>query len=211
MRIKTLMIASAMAAALTGGIVPSSAKDKAPGQPAKSVAVAEPVGTVTASLPNPSDQSPAEAEFTPLDEIDRVRREGCGIDQFEQFLGWYTSSTNGGGWLEQVVWTNYMVKVASLADPAAEGRWVDRQAYLGQFRIDSYDYRFLRRPASLDPGSDHLRLTLTRVNDKRYRVDWHNSSGSGFAGVEGEDQNKKNGAYIFEYKKDCWYLTEDLR
>src|SRR5690349_8180181 len=37
-----------------------------------------------------------ETEFTPLDEIDRVRKSGCGIDDFEEFLSWYVSSTKSG-------------------------------------------------------------------------------------------------------------------
>lgn len=164
---------------------------------------------IPVALPEPAEQAAPDTEFTPLDAIDRVRKEGCGIDQFEQFLGWYTSATAGGGWLEQVVWTNYLVKVGSLANPAGPGRWIDRQDYLGQFRIDSFDYRSIRRPTTLVPDRDFRQVTFHRLEEKRYRVDWH--GGSGFAGVEGADQDKQDGAYIFEYKKDCWYLTEDLR
>lgn len=166
--------------------------------------------SIAAATPLAAGPAPAaaEAEFTPLDEIERVRREGCGIDQFEDFLGWYVSSTDSGGWLEQVIWTNYMVKVGQLADPDAAGHWVDRQDYAGQFRITSRDYRFSREKAPL-AGTEFRQVTLKRLGEKQYRVDWH--GGPGFAGVEREDQDKQGGAYIFEFKKDCWYLTEDLR
>ena len=76
--------------------------------------------TIAASLTPPAfaashaPEPVTESEFTPLDEIDRVRQSGCGIDDFEEFLTWYVSSTKSGGWLEQVIWTNYMVKVGKL-------------------------------------------------------------------------------------------------
>ena len=89
----------------------------------------------------------ADPEFTPLDEIERVRQAGCGIGDFEEFLAWYSSATTGGGWLEQVIFTSYMVRVGKLADPAEPGYGVDRQQYLGQFRITSSDYRFSREVA----------------------------------------------------------------
>lgn len=154
------------------------------------------------------DGNRAASTFTPLDEIDRVRTESCGRDNFEDFLGWYISSTTSGGWLEQVVWTDHMVHVGKLADPADPGHWVDRQDYLGQFRITSRDYRFSRE-AALGFESEFRRVTLTRTGDDRYRVDWR--GGLGWAGVEGADRDAQAGAYIFEYKKDCWYLTGDLR
>lgn len=150
-----------------------------------------------------------EAEFTPLDEIDRVRREGCGIDDFELFLARYTSATEGGGWLEQVIWTDYLVKVGKLADPAASGHWVDRQDYLGQFRIMSIDYRVSREAGAGTPDPRFRRITLTRPGKTQYRVDWQ--GGLPFGGVEGADRDAPAGAYIFEHKKDCWYLTGDLR
>ena len=168
--------------------------------------------SVAAASPLAAEPTPAaatEAEFTPLDEIERVRQEGCGIDQFEDFLGWYVSSTTSGGWLEQVIWTNYMVKVGRLADPEGAANWVDRQDYVGQFRITSADYRFSREKAITGTGIDFRRVTLKRLGEKQYRVDWH--GGLGFAGVDRADQDKQDGAYIFEFKKDCWYLTEDLR
>jgi hypothetical protein len=155
-----------------------------------------------------SEPAAAEREFTSLDAIDRVRTEGCGIDNFDRFLEWYVSSTTSGGWLEQVVWTNYLVHVGKLADPADAGNWVDRQDYLGQFRITSFDYRMSREANTL-PESEYRRVVLTRLGEKQYRVDWR--GGPGFAGVEGADQDAQAGAYIFEYKKDCWYLTSDLR
>lgn len=150
-----------------------------------------------------------EREFTPLDEIDRVRAEACGRDDFELFLDWYTNATEGGGWLEQVIWTDYMVKVGKLADPAAPANWIDRQDYLGQFRITSRDYHFSRKGAVVDPDIPYRNVTLTRLGDTQYRVDWR--GGLPFAGVEGADRDAPAGAYIFEYKKDCWYLTGDLR
>lgn len=150
-----------------------------------------------------------ETEFTPLDEIDRVRNSGCGIDDFEEFLNWYVSSTKSGGWLEQVIWTNYMVKVGKLADPKAPGNWIHRQDYLGQFRITSTDYRFSRQTPAALPNDEFRKVVLTRLGEKQYRVDWR--GGRPFAGVEGADRDAQAGAYIFEHKKDCWYLTDDLR
>lgn len=169
-----------------------------------------------APAPAPTADVPATepTNFTPLDEIDRVRREGCGRNDFDAFLGWYVSSTTAGGWLEQVVWTNYLVRVGLLADPAGRADWVHRQEYLGQFRITSTDYRFGRREA--DAGADAApvdprfrRVTVRRLSETRYRVDWQ--GGLGFAGVDRVDQDKPAGAYIFDYLKDCWYLTGDLR
>lgn len=87
--------------------------------------------------------------------------------------------------------------------PPVRGRWVDRQDYLGQFRIDSFDYRSIRQQTALVPGRDFRQVTFNRLGEKRYRVDWH--GGPGFAGVEGADQDKRDGAYIFEHEKDCWY------
>ena len=154
-------------------------------------------------------ETTTETKFTPLDEIDRVRQSGCGIDDFEEFLTWYVSSTDSGGWLEQVVWTNYMVKVGKLADPEGSAHWVDRQDYLGQFRITSSDYRFSRRNPAAAMNDEFRKVTLTRLGEKQYRVDWQ--GGLPFAGVEGADRDAAAGAYIFEHKKDCWYLTGDLR
>ncbi len=151
----------------------------------------------------------AEAAFTPLDEIDRVRQAGCGVDDFEEFLAWYSSATTGGGWLEQVVFTGYMVQVGKLADPATPGYGVERQQYLGQFRITSADYRASREAGSAPLPSDYRRVTLTRLGDTQYRVDWQ--GGLPFAGVAGADRDATAGAYIFEHQKDCWYLTGDLR
>lgn len=148
-------------------------------------------------------------EFTPLDEIDRVRQSGCGVDDFEEFLTWYVSSTTSGGWLEQVIWTNYMVKVGKLADPEASANWVHRQDYLGQFRITSADYRFSRKAPTAASNDEFRKIILTRLGEKQYRVDWQ--GGPPFAGVEGADRDAAVGAYIFEHKKDCWYLTGDLR
>ena len=138
-----------------------------------------------------------------------MREAGCGIGDFEEFLAWYTSATTGGGWLEQVIFTGYMVKVGKLADPADVGYWIDRQDYLGQFRISSSDYRFSREVGSGPLPTEYRRVTLTRLGDGQYRVDWH--GGLPFAGVEGADRDAPAGAYIFEHKKDCWYLTGDLR
>jgi len=150
-----------------------------------------------------------ESAFTSLDEIDRVRQAGCGINDFEEFLAWYSSATTGGGWLEQVVFTGYMVQVGKLADPAAPGYGVDRQQYLGQFRITSRDYRASREASSAPLPPEYRRITLFRVSDTQYRVSWQ--GGLPFAGVEGADRDLQAGAYIFEHKKDCWYLTGDLR
>lgn len=151
----------------------------------------------------------AEPEFTPLDEIERVRQAGCGIGDFEEFFAWYSSATTGGGWLEQVVFTSYMVQVGKLADPADPGYGVNREQYLGQFRITSSDYRFSRDVAPDKLPAEYRRVTLTRLGDAQYRVDWQ--GGLSFAGVEGADRDAQAGAYIFEHKKDCWYLTGDLR
>lgn len=139
-----------------------------------------------------ADPAPAatEAEFAPLDEIDRVRREG-------------------GGWLEQVIWTDYMMKVGKLADPSAPGHWVDRQDYLGQFRIMSIDYRVSREAGATAPDPRFRRITLTRPSKTQYRVDWQGCLP--FGEVESADRDASAGAYIFEHKKDCWYLTGDLR
>ena len=156
-----------------------------------------------------SPKAGAGSKFTPLDEIDRVRAAGCGLGDFEEFFTWYASATEGGGWLEQVVWTNYLVKVGELTNPKSEGYWVDRQKYLGQFRISSRDYRFSREGAIVDPDKPYRQVALTRLGEKQYRVDWR--GGLGFAGVDRADQDKKAGAYIFEHMKDCWYLTQDLR
>lgn len=182
----------------------------------KLLAAAALVATIiTAPLTSPAfaagDASVAvtESEFTPLDEIDRVRQSGCGVDDFEEFLTWYVSSTDSGGWLEQVIWTNYMVKVGKLADPEGSADWVDRQDYLGQFRITSSDYRFSRRYPAAAPNDEFRKVTLTRLGEKQYRVDWQ--GGLPFAGVEGIDRDASAGAYIFEHKKNCWYLTGDLR
>lgn len=196
-KIRSILSGLALSLTMLAGASPASA---AGGQP----------DAIPVKVAGPADSAP-EVDFTSLDEIDRVRKEGCGVDQFEQFLGWYTSATVGGGWLEQVVWTNILVKVGSLANPADPGRWVDRQDYLGQFRIDSFDYSASFDPTMRVSHGKYIRLTLNRLDEKRYRVDWHNKGGPGFAGVEGADQDKQDGAYIFEYKKDCWYLTEDLR
>lgn len=164
---------------------------------------------MTALLPPVSPGRAAEPEFTPLDEIERVRQAGCGIADFEEFLAWYTSATTGGGWLEQVIFTGYMVKVGKLADPADPGYGVNREQYLGQFRISSSDYRFSREVGSAPLPAEFRRVTLTRLGDTQYRVDWQ--GGPPFAGVEGADRDAQAGAYIFEHKKDCWYLTGDLR
>ena len=151
----------------------------------------------------------AEPHFTPLDEIERVRQAGCGIGDFEEFLTWYSSATTGGGWLEQIIFTSYMVQVGKLADPADPGYGVNREQYLGQFRITSSDYRFSREVAPDKLPAEYRRVTLTRLGDAQYRVDWQ--GGLPFAGVEGADRDAQAGAYIFEHKKDCWYLTGDLR
>ncbi len=156
-----------------------------------------------------ADKGAAESDFTPLDEIDRVRADACGVDDFEKFLTWYVGATTSGGWLEQVVWTDYMVKVGKLADPADPGHFVDRQDYLGQFRITSRDYRFSREGTIAPRDTPNRHITLTRLGDRQYRVDWQ--GGLPFAGVEGTDRDAQAGAYIFEYKKNCWYLTGDLR
>lgn len=190
------LLAATGAATLIAILAPLPARAATP--PAPPVSLAGGDGTTAA----------AESVFTSLDEIDRMRAEGCGRDDFDEFLAWYVSSTTSGGWLEQVVWTNSMVHVGKLADPAAPGYWVDRQDYLGQFRITSSDYRFSREAARL-PESEFRRVTLTRTGEDRYRVDWR--GGLGWAGVEGADRDAQAGAYIFEYKKDCWYLTGDLR
>jgi hypothetical protein len=147
--------------------------------------------------------------FTPLDEIERVRKEGCGRDQFARFLGWYAGATTAGGWLEQVVWTDYMVKVGSLADPAAPGRHVDRKDYLGQFRITTRDVRASRDARTPSADTPYRRITMTRLDATHYRVDWR--GGLPFGGVEPADRDKQAGAYLFEHRKDCWYLTGDLR
>lgn len=153
--------------------------------------------------------APADSGFTPLDEIDRVRAAACGVDDFDEFLDWYVNSTTSGGWLEQVVWTDFTVRVGKLADPADPGTLVDRQRYLGQFRITSRDLRFSREGLVAPPDTPNRHVTLTRVGDTQYRVDWR--GGLGWAGVEGADRDARAGAYIFEHKKDCWYLTGDLR
>ena len=150
-----------------------------------------------------------ESAFTPLDEIERVRQAGCGIDDFAEFLAWYSSATTGGGWLEQVVFTGYMVNVGKLADPAAPGYGVDRQQYLGQFRITSRDYRARPAAGAAPLPPEYRRITLTRLGDTQYRVDWQ--GGLPFAGVEGADRDAPAGAYIFDHQKNCWYLTGDLR
>lgn len=165
--------------------------------------------TPTALAADDTPVAVVKTEFTPLDEIDRVRQSGCGVDDFDEFLTWYVSSTKSGGWLEQVIWTNYMVKVGKLADPEAAANWVDRQDYLGQFRITSTDYRFSRQNPAAVPNDEYRKVTLTRLGEKQYRVDWR--GGPPFAGVEGADRDARAGAYIFEHKKDCWYLTDDLR
>lgn len=161
-------------------------------------------------LPDWSDTAaPAESEFTPLDEIDRARAAACGVDDFDEFLEWYANSSTSGGWLEQVVWTDYMVHVGKLADPDGQGHWVDRQDYLGQFRITSRDLRFSRDGIVAPRDTPNRHVTLTRLGEKQYRVDWR--GGLGWAGVEDADRDAQAGAYIFEYKKNCWYLTGDLR
>ncbi|HWW59583.1 MAG TPA: hypothetical protein VN047_22025 [Sphingopyxis sp.] len=164
---------------------------------------------ILAALLAPLPAAAAESNFTPLDEIDRVRAAACGIDDFDEFLTWYASSTTSGGWLEQVVWTDFTVRVGKLADPADPGNLVDRQRYLGQFRITSRDLRFSREGTVAPRDTPNRHITITRLGKTQYRVDWR--GGLGFAGVEGADRDAQAGAYIFEHKKNCWYLTGDLR
>lgn len=165
---------------------------------------------LAASLAQPAaaaaQEQPSEeisSDFTPLDEIDRVRREGCGLDRFETFLEWYTQATEAGGWTEQAIFTEFMVLVGKLDDPDGPSYGIGREEYLGQFRITYYDYLYGDR----DPQA--RRVTLHRLNERTYRVDWQ--GGLGWAGGDATDRDKRAGAYIFEYKKDCWYLTRDLR
>jgi hypothetical protein len=176
--------------------------------PLASASAADP-GHVAIAANAPSAEGADEPEFTPLDEIERVREAGCGRDNFDEFLEWYANSSTSGGWLEQVVWTDYMVHVGKLAEPDGPGHWVDRQDYLGQFRITSRDLRFSRDGIVAPRDTPNRQITLTRTGADRYRVDWR--GGLGWAGVEGADRDAQAGAYIFEYKKDCWYLTGDLR
>lgn len=168
-----------------------------------------PLPAMAASTDERAAKGAAQSDFTPLDEIDRLRADACGIDDFEEFLTWYVGATTSGGWLEQVVWTDYMVRVGKLADPADPGRFVDRQDYLGQFRITSRDYRFSREGTIAPRDTPNRHITLKRLGDRQYRVDWQ--GGLPFAGVEGTDRDAQAGAYIFEHKKNCWYLTGDLR
>lgn len=149
------------------------------------------------------------SDFTPLDEVDRLRAAACDVDDFAAFLDWYVNSTTSGGWLEQVILTDFTVRVGKLADPADPGHLVDRQRYLGQFRITSRDLRFSRERIAVPRDTPNRQVTPTRLGNTTYRVDWR--GGLPFAGVEGADRDAQAGAYIFEYKKNCWYLTGDLR
>lgn len=171
-------------------------------------AIAQDVGD-SASANAVSAGSETSVTFTPLKEVDRVRAEGCGKDQFDGFLYWYTMSTTQGGWLEQVIFTNYLVRVGDLNDPERVHDWADRMEYLGQFRITSRDVRASTLRPVMAENDDYRRITTTRLSDTKYRVDW--AGGPGFAGVPEAQQFNKAGAYIFEHMDDCWYLTEDLR
>lgn len=151
----------------------------------------------------------AGSDFTPLDQIDRLRAAACDVNDFGEFLEWYVNSTASGGWPEQVVLTDFTVRIGKLADPADPGYLVDRQSYLGQFRITSRDTRFSREAIIAPRDTPNRHVTTTRLGDTRWRVDWQ--GGLPFAGVEGADRDAPAGAYIFEYKKNCWYLTGDLR
>lgn len=179
------------------------------------IAVAAPLSVmaqdapVAEAAPPAGDGVKAESTFTPLKEVLRVRDEGCGKEQFADFFYWYTIHTDQGGWLEQVVFTNYLVKIANLENPDQIYDWEDRMDYVGQFRITSRDLHSTNARPEEGENPHYRRVTATQVNDTTYRVDW--AGGPGFGGVPKAQQFNTAGAYIFEYLHDCWYLTEDLR
>lgn len=169
------------------------------------------IAVIASSLAQSLHAQAQDSNFTPLDEIERVRAAGCGLDQFAEFLTWYTSATEGGGWPEQVIFTDFSVLIGSLKAPDAPPTDLqNRQDYIGTFRITGDDYRASRENRPQVAGFEYRKVTLRRVNEKRYQVNWQ--GGPSWAGGDDKsDWDRKQGAYVFEFKKDCWYLVADLR
>lgn len=189
-----------------------SACDSAPHAPAASKG--DPATAATAAAPGASDTVAPPAETPPVTDSaapaatvlpdPSLPESACKPEGFREFFEAYVDSAsvrNAYTWAD--------VRIGRYAAPTQDARSVAKAGYR-DFRIGAVDYRWVYLdPAIKEPG-DYPRLDIDiKPKDKTAQVEYVKAE------FDAEDNLVRTvgdrGAYVFELRDKCWYLTQDLR
>ena len=190
----------------------TSACDKAPrapaapqGDPAAAATAAAPAVTDTVAPPaqtQPTTDGAATAATVLPDPA--LPESACKPDGFREFFEAYVDSAS-----VRTAYTWADVRIGRYAAPKGDARSVAKAGY-HDFRIGAVDYQWVYLdPAIKEPG-DYPRLDIDiKPKDTTAQVDYVKAE------FDAEDNLVRTvgdrGAYVFELRDKCWYLTQDLR
>jgi hypothetical protein len=139
--------------------------------------------------------------------------EVCSLENGESFFTSFLKDKNRRGGLDRSAYTASKVEIRNYDDPSKVLEVRDKENYDG-FRIGFIEYMaFYLDPTVKNPRDyENVTFDLTRINPKTFRVDYSKAEY-----VDAERINTlirtygTKGAYIFEHRDGCWYLTQELR
>lgn len=152
---------------------------------------------------------------------------GCKADGFNEFIELFIENQ-----AVQMTFTDFEVSMGALvpeiipvhgpSDAAdvrlqlAESKKVAKSDYQGQFRLAMRDHYWVdARSVNDNDGYKYVDIERKQLSPTKWRLDWTGGEfrdvPDGGDGVELIRKTGSPGAYIFEFKKGCWHLIEDLR
>lgn len=174
----------------------------------------DPAGAATAAAPKASDAVAPPAQTPPVTDSAApaatvlpdppLPESACKPEGFREFFEAYVDSESVR---KTYTWAD--VRVGRYADPKQDARSVAGSGYR-DFRIGAVDYRWVYLdPAIKEPG-DYPRLDIDiEPKDKTAQVEYVKAE------FDADDNLVRTvgdrGAYVFELRDKCWYLTQDLR
>lgn len=201
---KRHLVPSALLLCMLGACDSATHAPAAPkGDPAATAAAPGVSATVapTAQTPPATDSGAAAATVLPDPPLPES---ACKPDGFREFFEAYVDSAS-----VRTAYTWADVRIGKYAAPTQDARSVAKAGY-HDFRIGAVDYRWVYLdPAIKEPG-DYPRLDIDiKPKDTTAQVEY----------VKAEFDTDDNlvrtvgdrGAYVFELRDKCWYLTQDLR
>jgi hypothetical protein len=167
-----------------------------------------PIAEVQVSEPGNDDVNNSEVKRSPKPTLPEV----CSSKNDRDFFTGFVRGKNNRG-VDRNTYTWSKVEIRNYDDPSKVLEVRDKEKYDG-FRIGFIDYMAFYLDPSVKNPRDYENVTfdVTKIDPKTFRVDYSKAEY-----VDAERINTlirtygTKGAYIFEHRDGCWYLTQELR
>lgn len=163
---------------------------------------AHPVKSAQAKTSLEQIQQPPASDVT---RVSSALAADCAQDKYQQFFEDFVELVDA-----RKGYVSREVEVLAAKNPARKLGIIPREQYDG-FRIGVVDSRWVyaNDPFTIPQDAPLLDVNIKAVDDQTFRVDYVKAK------FDSDDnvikRYGKPGGYIFKYRDQCWYLTQELR